>query len=621
MSIEIEQHLRLKNKICSDLNTKTFSIHRWERLNEIPQEIGLLQQLETLSVHKCVSIKIYPEELADLSHLRIVLVRFNRLKKIPPVFAQIKSLEELVLSNNSFLASTKWNLLAKNTTLRKLDVSYSLQNLKTLPKEIAAIKNLRELNISGNKFESLPIELLQLKKLEKLYCEVNDFEVFPVVLTQLPSLIELKIPASALKEMPNEILDLQYIPELKFSGKSNVKTPYIYTFERLLKNIKTYHFSRTFQRFFLSLIRGSIVIKDITNAELLSLLNSADSDYINQALAEIEKRIEANQFGVFRWPVAGDKIVIKGKIKGKVSELKQRLEQNEIQTGVKVNKATTHILVASMPKYIEEDPTVILITEQLLVAHLNKLEQPYLLISSEEDKLENIRQLLHSDQTENVLLGLEILKGGGFPMELLTELFLIYKFSRVQKVKRVINQIVGQYATLSFVTILKSRKSIDFSLSKVKRQKNLEFYCEGGNLDRRYIAFYLLEKGKQAHLFALYNLSTKDKQEYFTRTLKDGHLYLADLELTELPCDIAKIPGLIHLDISYNKFTEVPPGLLECKELKTLYIRGLYDIHQNPKDLWTIPSLETIHIGYNNNWADFKKFYSIELDGKKIIAR
>lgn len=624
MSIETEQYLRLKNKIYSDLSTKNLSINYWEKLKEIPSEINLLQQLESLSIYKNKSIKKYPSELADLPNLKHVSLRFNNLKQIPKVFKELNQLETLVLSNNRFLASTKWEYLSQMKALKSLDLSYSLQNLSILPEEIGHLQNLRELNISGNKLKELPKSLKNLTRLEKLHCELNDFEIFPSILVELPQLKELQISAKSLKGLPKEVLLLQHIDNLRFTAKSSSKTAYIFPFERLLKHIKTYQFSPALQIFFLDIIRGSILIKDLTNRQLLTLLNCAIPDYINQALEEIDLRIKAKQLSTYSFPQANDRLVIKGKIKGKVSELKFRLAQNSIQTGVKINASTTHVLVGSMPGDIYdkvEEHNIALVTEQSLVQYLNQLEQPYLLASKEVADLESIRQLLHSEQTENTLLALEMLKSGGVPSDLLTELFLIHKLTRVQKIKRVIYQIVGQYAPLSFVTALKSRKPIGPSISEIVRSNNLEYYCKIGALDKKFIAFYFLKKGGYGHLFALFNLNTEDKATYFEQRLEDGHLSLSGLELSHLPDDLGAIKGLTHLDISYNKFTTVPPQLFHCKELKNLYIRGLHEIHKNPDDLWNIPNLEIIYVGYNNKWIGTNNTSSVVINGKTVVGR
>ncbi len=623
MTTESEQYRRLKNKICSNLHVKVLSINNWDRTVEIPSEIALLQELEEIHIYRNSQIKKFPQELADLPILRMISHKYSFQKQIPEIFCKIPKLDTLILSQNNYGKSARWSVLSKAMALETLDLSYSLKNFQSLPEEICNIVHLRELNISGNKLQHLPACMNQLKYLEVLHCEGNNFLYFPAILTRMPSLKKLIISALALRDLPEEVLDLQHLNEVVFTAKNSKKTPDIFNFERLLKNIQKYNYTKEQQLFFLRIIKGEKKIKKLNNEQILSLINCGIPKYTNSALSEIESRIQHNEFGKLNWPVAGDKVVIRGKISGKVSELKKRLWQNDISTGFKINKKTTHILLGSnhnlaYSEIMEYQSN--LLTEQLTVNFLNKMEKPYLLSSPEKDNIENIRQLIHSENTENILLGLEILKSGGFPMELMTELFLIYKFNRNQKIKRIIYQILGQYAPLKFVSILKSRKPISSFVSETTCRRNLEFYCAAGNLDRRYIAFYLLKKRNRGHLFALFNLETKDKQIYFSKALKDGFLSLSGLQLTELPDDLSAIPGLKHLDISFNKFSSIPEVLFELKELKSLFIRGLYEIHKNPQDLWSIRTLESIYVGYNHRWA-CKLLDDPVIKGIKVISR
>lgn len=623
MSIEREQYLRLINKIYSNLSAKTFSINYWEKLRAIPREISLLHQLEQLSIYKNKSIKIYPPELADLPNLRHLSLRYNYLKRLPSIIGQLQHLETLNLSNNRFLASSKWEALEQLAQLKSLNLNYALQNFKTLPAALGNLQGLVELHLTGNQLRYLPNSMSQLQQLERLYCDANDFDYFPTVITALPRLKYLQISARALHDLPYDILSLQHIEEVKFMAKSQKNTPYIFAFERLLKTIRMHNIPAAQQRFYLEIIRGDHHISDLDQNALLQLLNSNIPTYINQALNELETRLCQGPLAAQRLPKTGDKLIVRGKLNGKISELKHRLQEQGIQTGVKLTNQTTHILVGSMPGDLQPvlEQGLLLLTEQQLIAHLNQVQKPYLLDTNRAEGVEQVRALLHSEQLENILLGLQFIKSGGFPQELLTELFLIYKFNKNQKIKRCIYEIVGQYAPLDFVTALKSRKSIGSSVSELTRCHNLEYYCQMGNLDRRYIAFYLLQKGRYGHLFALFNLQTTDKQAYFSKVIDRGHLSLASLELAHLPDDFGSLPNLTHLDISYNKFVEVPTPLFDCPHLKVLYIRGLYELHKAPQALWNIPHLETIYVGYNNRWLGNTPAKSLVIDGKHIIGR
>lgn len=623
MSIEREQYLRLVNKIYSDLHTTTFSINYWEKLKAIPSEISLLQHLEQLSVYKNKSIKVYPPELADLPNLRHLSLRYNYLKHLPKVIGDLKHLETLNLSNNRFLSSCKWEALAQLPKLKVLNLNYALQNFQELPSDIGKVTTLVELHIAGNKLQCLPNTIRHLQHLERLYCDANDFEGFPKVLAQLPRLKYLQIPAAALHDLPDEALALQQIEEVIFTAKSQKDTPYIFAFERLLKNIRMHNTPPLQQRLFLEIIRGDHAITDLSTEQLLHLLNCDIQEHMNQGLEELGERINRGRLGPYKVPQPLDKIVIKGKLNGKVSELKRRLQKQGFQTGVKLTSDTTYVVVGNMPGNLLPalQQGTLFLTEQQLVAHLNHLQKPYLLSSNKNEGVDQIRALLQSEQPENILLALELMKSGGFPATLLTELFLIYKFSKNQKIKRGIFALVGQYAPLDFLTALKSRKPIGTGVSEVTRCQNLVYYSELGNLDRCRIAFHLLKKGGYGQLFALFNLKTPNKKAYFSKLIQTGYLSLASLELTHLPDDFHFLSGLTQLDISYNKFTTVPPQLFQCTQLKSIYIRGLYDIHRAPNDLWKIPNLTTIYVGYNNKWIGNTSANSVLIDGKVVIGR
>ena len=337
MTTESEQYRRLKNKICSNLHVKVLSINNWDRTVEIPSEIALLQELEEIHIYRNSQIKKFPQELADLPILRMISHKYSFQKQIPEIFCKIPKLDTLILSQNNYGKSARWSVLSKAMALETLDLSYSLKNFQSLPEEICNIVHLRELNISGNKLQHLPACMNQLKYLEVLHCEGNNFLYFPAILTRMPSLKKLIISALALRDLPEEVLDLQHLNEVVFTAKNSKKTPDIFNFERLLKNIQKYNYTKEQQLFFLRIIKGEKKIKKLNNEQILSLINCGIPKYTNSALSEIESRIQHNEFGKLNWPVAGDKVVIRGKISGKVSELKKRLWQNDISTGFKIN--------------------------------------------------------------------------------------------------------------------------------------------------------------------------------------------------------------------------------------------------------------------------------------------
>jgi Leucine-rich repeat (LRR) protein len=62
---------------------------------------------------------------------------------------------------------------ALQTPLKVYKLDLSSNQLKTLPKEMAELKNLKTLDLSNNQFNTLPKEIAELKNLQELYLGKN----------------------------------------------------------------------------------------------------------------------------------------------------------------------------------------------------------------------------------------------------------------------------------------------------------------------------------------------------------------------------------------------------------------------------------------------------------------
>jgi len=599
MNVAEEQYLQLKNRIYSHTDSKAFRIYEW-RLKSIPPEIRLLHRLQKLSISKVPGLKGLPNEIAELPHLGVLSIEYCQLKKIPKILKKLVSLQYLSLSGNRFLKKNHWAVFENLSQLQILHLRNSLGNLISLPLPFCQLSQLKRLNLKDNRLRSLPDEFAQLTNLEALELGGNNFETFPTVITRLPKLRYLQIPASALRQLPDEVLLLQNIEEVEFTAVRNPKNAFIVTLKNLLRNSDKYGFTSSFQQLLLSLIRDA-QIDTLSNQQLFDVLHSRMSNICNMALAELEKRIEANVFGTFRMPQADDHLITKGKFKSKVTDLKRRLHQQNIKTGRKATKQTDFILIGKEPQDIKkllDQFAPLLITEQQLIQHLNQLEQPYLISTSpEESHIDNIRQLLASQEEDNTLLALEIIKAGGLPNELLTDLFLTYKFSSSSKVKRLVKRLVGQQASPDYLAALNSRKQIGRYLAEKTVCNNLVYYSQKANLKPLQLIKMVYERTKRGRLFALFHLDTTEKQSFFKHYLiKDHHLSLAGLGLTELPKDFCQLDAIHSLDLSLNKFKKVPSVLFKCTNLHTLNIRRVPALHQIPDMLWDIPNLKRLYV-------------------------
>ncbi len=81
-----------------------------------------------------------------------------------------------------------------------------INRLRSLPAEIAQLKNLTTLNLSYNQFSSVPPEIISLKNLTKLYLDYNQLTVVPS-LKNMPNLNLLDLSKNLIVELPREIVD------------------------------------------------------------------------------------------------------------------------------------------------------------------------------------------------------------------------------------------------------------------------------------------------------------------------------------------------------------------------------------------------------------------------------
>lgn len=619
-----EQYLEVKNRILRNVHETRFVISYRNRLRELPPEIGKMTQLKELYIYGCPALKDLPKELGQLQQLQKLSLANSFFQKIPKVLGELKGLNELNLSKISFAKKADWAVIAQLPHLKLLNLVGALTQLKILPQALLQLPQLETLDLRYNYMRALPDNLGELKKLKTIHCGGNSFLKFPAVLTTLPQLKELSISARLLDDLSPNLLKLANLEKLEVSGKHSQKYKKVYFLEKLLKNIKRHHFSEEYQQLILYLLKEEKDIKDLDNKGLLSILNSGIEKLCNQTLLEIEARIESGALSNKKTLAKATKMTFRGKFGGKVSQLKERLKELNIKTGTKIDKNSSHVLLGKNAGDIYEEilaADATLLTEKMLVEQLNVLDQPYLLAAAKDstDSIEHIRSLLMCGAEENILLGFEILHGGGFPKELMTELFLLYKGQYSKKIRREILRFVEQYAPAKFATAIKRRLSINGQwVSEDTIRRNLEYYCSVGELDALKVAQFLYENHKKGAHFAIFNLPTASKQKYLKNLMKaNGVLDLSRLDLDELPNDLHLIKGVRCLNLSSNRFAKLPSSILKMDQLEELHLRWMMYMYKFPVELLKMPKLKKIYLNKQFNNMPSKK--ELEEAGCQLI--
>ncbi|TFG22413.1 MAG: leucine-rich repeat domain-containing protein [Promethearchaeota archaeon] len=203
-------------------------------LKVLPETIGNLTHLKKLNLDSNY-LKSLPDSFENLTSLELLSLTFNPLRNFPLVLTKLKSLKELVLINNHLeeLPDAIGNL----TSLEKLTIH--LNHIKIIPSTIGNLQSLKEVSLLYLDIEELPDSFGNLKSLE--YLRLGDknalsfhsrirlnfikFRRLPESFKNLTSLKVLEVFAGGMNELPESVINLSSLKSIKFNNKVIKKSP------------------------------------------------------------------------------------------------------------------------------------------------------------------------------------------------------------------------------------------------------------------------------------------------------------------------------------------------------------------------------------------------------------
>ncbi|MEM8639845.1 MAG: COR domain-containing protein [Cyanobacteria bacterium P01_G01_bin.54] len=132
-----------------------------------------------------------------------------RLTALPAEIGELVELEELVLGKRD---DDNYELVGNRSVCQIIT-----NPITDFPNEIAQLKNLKRLNLSGLPLKILPHFILQLSRLSELILTRTQLRELPPEIGQLKSLTKLSLSFNTIKELPSEIVQLQNLTQLYFS--------------------------------------------------------------------------------------------------------------------------------------------------------------------------------------------------------------------------------------------------------------------------------------------------------------------------------------------------------------------------------------------------------------------
>lgn len=190
----------------------------------IPPELGLLKNLETLRLGENLLTGSIPAEMGGLSNLREVNLTDNQLTgELPSELCELTNLEHLFLASNEFFGSIP-AALGQLTNLKEIYLGEN-QLSGSIPSELGQLSSLEILNLRENQLSgSIPSELSQLVHLIELDLSRNELEqTIPSQLGQMTSLEELSLSKNELiGEIPVELGQMVSLEALNLSSNQLV---------------------------------------------------------------------------------------------------------------------------------------------------------------------------------------------------------------------------------------------------------------------------------------------------------------------------------------------------------------------------------------------------------------
>lgn len=166
-------------------------------------------------------LRTLPECIDNLSNLKELNLRINKIGYFPNSIKKLQNLEKLYLDNNhlSFFPE----IVTENANL--LELRLATNKISTLPASIGKLQRLIYLDLSNNRLLQLPNELSTLGELEELFLDNNKLDKLPKDMGDLSKLNMLNIWGWKHKfsELPESFQNLQNLEQLVLSSSEPIQ--------------------------------------------------------------------------------------------------------------------------------------------------------------------------------------------------------------------------------------------------------------------------------------------------------------------------------------------------------------------------------------------------------------
>jgi len=412
------------------------------KLGEIPPRIGKLGGLRILNLDRN-RLSGLPVSLGDLRELAELNVRRNLLGDLPQTIGQLRGLRRLLLDENQLTVLPA--ALEKLQALRML--SCQGNRLDEWPSFLGQLPRLEAFDLGRNQLQVLPDEPGKWQGLERLGLQRNKLSALPEAFCRFPRLKELDLGRNSFSGFP-ECLVLS--PSLeKVSGVSNVSRAM-----RFIQACRQFSVPESCRKDLFSLWQGRSEAGKLPAESLQYGLRLSLPSLRRSILAFLLRREGA--------PIDPRKSVIRftGKTRLSRNDWKKRLEEAGFESGDRGKKAPTHVVLGDgcldIPvAWLKRN--VAFLEETDLFQEIRGREEVYLQTLDDPARL---GRLLQSRQESSLRLSVSLMKNGGVPPSLMTDLFLAWKTAGDRGLKKELRNLLLLHASGTGKRFLEKARAI-----------------------------------------------------------------------------------------------------------------------------------------------------------------
>lgn len=528
------------------------------------------------------------------------------------------------------------------------------------PKYIFHFKGLKKLSVYIDENTIIPDDWSAISELTELtfYGAGHVFENFNYV-EHLPKLKKIVMGGHRVKHpgvliFKRAIPIKQYIQFIDTTGYSLTSTGEIFHLPQdkslniasaLERSILPFEIAEHFFRKIISVnklknlpefsLNELLILMNVNNTDLRSVLQTQ----IN-TLSEKQKSIKSlNEKSL---------LYIAGTPSRKKTEIKQKLKELNISLAAKPDQAITHLLIGNGPKEYKtlQDRDFLVISEQQLYGKFKKDAPGFIEETVQQGDTQisgNILQFLYNDELANVRIGIEMLKNGGVPDELIDPLLVVFKTCPDTKLRGEAKQLLLRHASVDLLPLINDAQRFTNLHKKVKAQeinKKLEKIAQSTsrNLAAK-LSLLLHGRFKKGLRYILYHfhepciersLAHKEMMEGthfnfaaglgFTdhREKSPDSIWLTKMRTpAKFPIDVVNDVKLIESANFHNcKLRSLPRNIGDMKDLKKIDLSYNF-LASIPKSIEALDKLEVLDLKANT----FKSFPSAlkSLSNLKIL--